>query len=211
MEHSHNFKDITGQRYGYLKAIKPVGVRETFNKKQNRSIKRAVWLFLCDCGKEIEQCRNTFEMYKRQGLTISCGCKSFIDKLGNNHGHWRGCGEISLTYFNQLVKGSKKGTNRRTKDIEFALTIEYLWELFLKQNRKCSLSGETLCFGTLAEVKNKEDREQTASLDRIDSSKGYIEGNVQWIHKNLNLMKQALPVDVFIEWCKKVSNYQNRS
>ena len=26
MEHANNFKDITGQRYGYLTAIRPVGV-----------------------------------------------------------------------------------------------------------------------------------------------------------------------------------------
>jgi hypothetical protein len=70
---AHNFKNITGQRYGFLTAIRPTGTKETFNKKQNRNIKRTIWLFKCDCGKEIEQCRSTYEMYKRQRLTISCG------------------------------------------------------------------------------------------------------------------------------------------
>ena len=79
MKHAHNFKDITGQKYGYLTAIKNVGCDFTFNKKQNRKIGRAVWLFRCDCGKKIKKCRATLEQYKRQGLTISCGCKSFIE------------------------------------------------------------------------------------------------------------------------------------
>ena len=44
----------------------------------------------------------------------------------------------------------------------------------------------------------------TASLDRIDSSKGYIEGNVQWVHKRVNLMKGNMSTENFIEWCNLV-------
>lgn len=36
---------------------------------------------------------------------------------------------------------------------------------------------------------------QTASLDRIDSSKGYTIDNVWWIHKQLNWMKWDLTID----------------
>ena len=80
--------------------------------------------------------------------------------------------------------------------------------MFLKQNKKCALSNVELCFGTLADVRNKGCREALASLDRIDSTKGYEIGNVQWIHKKLNIMKQNLSDLDFIEWCKKVSDYQ---
>lgn len=52
---------------------------------------------------------------------------------------------------------------------------------------------------------------RTASLDRIDSTRGYVVGNLQWIHKDLNLMKNTLPTSLFIEWCKKVSNYSSSS
>lgn len=41
-------------------------------------------------------------------------------------------------------------------------------------------------------------------LDRIDSSKGYIEGNVQWVHKDVNMMKQNYSQKYFIEMCKKI-------
>lgn len=47
-----------------------------------------------------------------------------------------------------------------------------------------------------------------ASLDRIDSSKGYIPGNVQWVDKRVNYMKQALPEGEFAELCRLV--YLNR-
>jgi len=47
-------------------------------------------------------------------------------------------------------------------------------------------------------------KQQTASLDRIDSSKGYIEGNVQWVHRKINMMKQSYTQEEFIELCQAV-------
>jgi len=49
----------------------------------------------------------------------------------------------------------------------------------------------------------------TASLDRIDSSKGYESGNIQWVHKQLNNMKQALPENEFFEWIKLVHSFKD--
>jgi hypothetical protein len=43
------------------------------------------------------------------------------------------------------------------------------------------------------------------SLDRIDSSLGYIEGNVQWIYKEIQFMKRVLSQEDFIGWCEKIA------
>jgi hypothetical protein len=80
-----------------------------------------------------------------------------------------------------------------------SLTIEQAWELYQKQEGKCALSGLPIFFPAT----NKG--EFTASLDRIDSSKGYIEGNVQWVHKDINIMKNKFPQDYFIKICKLVA------
>jgi hypothetical protein len=47
--------------------------------------------------------------------------------------------------------------------------------------------------------------EHTASLDRIDSSKGYCEDNVQWVHKDINRMKNTFDQDYFISLCKLIA------
>lgn len=47
---------------------------------------------------------------------------------------------------------------------------------------------------------------QTASLDRIDNTKGYTEDNVQWVHKIINKMKSDLTQEDFIMWCKRINN-----
>lgn len=39
----------------------------------------------------------------------------------------------------------------------------------------------------------------TASLDRIDGARGYVEGNVWWVHKDVNVMKMDLEVDYFVD------------
>ena len=46
----------------------------------------------------------------------------------------------------------------------------------------------------------------TASLDRIDSSKGYVIGNVQWVHKDINIMKNKFDNQYFIDMCKKIAS-----
>jgi hypothetical protein len=78
--------------------------------------------------------------------------------------------------------------------------------LFLKQNRKCSISGESILFSKWL---HKKGERPTASLDRIDSTKGYIEGNVQWVHKDINMMKSNHTTKKFFNWCKKVCLHNN--
>lgn len=77
---------------------------------------------------------------------------------------------------------------------------EYILKLFEKQKGLCSLSNVPL---TLRKTSN--DYSFTASLDRIDSSKGYIKGNVQWVHKWINKMKLDLPQERFLEFCNLVT------
>jgi hypothetical protein len=69
---------------------------------------------------------------------------------------------------------------------------KYLCNLYLKQNGFCALSGVAL-------------NEDNLSVDRIDSSKGYIRGNVQWVDVYVNKMKSDLLQDHFIKLCKLIA------
>ena len=70
-------------------------------------------------------------------------------------------GELSLTQYTRLKRSAEK------RNYEFSVSIEYLWNLYLRQDKKCAITGDS--------IPNIRD----ASLDRIDSNLGYIEGNVQ--------------------------------
>lgn len=84
------------------------------------------------------------------------------------------------------------------RNIEWSLEYEYLADLLIEQDFKCSLTGwdiDALSVGN-----------NTASLDRIDSSVGYVKGNVQWVHKMVNMCKQQYSQEDFIEMCTSVAN-----
>ena len=49
----------------------------------------------------------------------------------------------------------------------------------------------------------------TASLDRIDSDRGYEIDNIQWVHAMVNMCKNKYPQERFISMCKAVAtNHQ---
>lgn len=148
---------------------------------------RRVWKCRCDCGIE----REVLDQNLRLGRSKSCGCYS-RDVV------WTGHGKIPGTYWARL----KADSNRRQRSIPFDLTIEDAWSLFEKQSGRCALTGTEISFAeTTREYWAKG---TTASLDRIDSSSGYELGNVQWVHKDINKMKQNFPEERFIELCKMV-------
>ena len=139
------------------------------------------WLCKCECGNT----RVVRPHHLLQGKTQSCGC---IKLIGPLHKNWKGYGELS----GHLMASYKEGA--KSRGLDFTVSAEWLWELFIKQNKCCKLTNLPLSFGTT-----------TASPDRIDSNKGYIEGNIQWVHKTINLMKWNLDQAEFIEWCKLIS------
>lgn len=107
-----------------------------------------------------------------------------------------GHGTLSKTTWNKI----QNAANRR--QIPFKITIKYGWKLFEEQTRRCALSGLLLKFSSSSSI-----FDGTASLDRIDSSRGYIKGNVQWIHKRINRMKWDMDDASFVLFCKAIADH----
>lgn len=121
------------------------------------------------------------------------------DRTGVPQPNAKKYGELHQSYLYLL----KSRATRR--NLDFNLNGEYLWQLFINQNRKCALSGMDIKMPKTWGAKTKTD--MTASIDRIDCSKGYIKGNVQWVHKTVNYMRMDLEISEFIQICKKVANH----
>jgi hypothetical protein len=118
-------------------------------------------------------------------------------RKGKEHGLWKGYGELSRW----LVYTYEYSAQKRC--IQWDVDAEYLWHLFLKQDRKCALTGLTLVM-----PKSTYDKSKNVSLDRIDSTKGYVAGNVQWVHTDINRMKSVFTEDHFVRMCKAVAEFQ---
>lgn len=145
----------------------------------------------CDCGNEVVACVPDVVRGKKK----SCNCFKF--RRGSAHYKWGGCGEISGNLWYSIKSGAA------SRNLPCSVTIEDAWGLFLKQERKCALTGELLIFGNTS-----YSPDTTASLDRIDPSNGYVRGNVQWVHKTINRIKMDLQEPEFIEWCRRVSEFK---
>lgn len=172
------YQDITNQRFGYLVAIKKV------ERKHNKTI----WLCHCDCGKNVEKSLSSLKTCKD---TISCGCQRHIK--GNTNKLYKGCGNLTGHRWSSIRKSAK---NRK---LEFTITIQYAWDLLVKQDFKCAISGLDIILYDHWKRGNN-----TASLDRIDSNKGYVEENVQWVHKHINKIKQDFDEEYFKYLCSKI-------
>lgn len=106
-------------------------------------------------------------------------------------------GEIRKNHYKNIAYSA------RHRSLDFQITPQYVWRLFLAQDRKCALSGVELVMDSM----KTNDKRRTASLDRIDSSVGYIEGNVQWVHKSVNLQKGSMSDKDLINWCHLISQH----
>lgn len=171
-----------GQRFGKLVVLErgPRG-------------KNTRWLCLCDCGNKV-----TVDASSLKRGTHSCGCARY--HKGKDHYKWGGRGSLTGSYWASLCKGAAD------RDIEITITINDAWDQFVKQNGECALTGVTLTF---APCPSKRGKEQTASLDRIDSGVGYVPGNIQWVHKTIQLMKNKYSQEEFIAQATAVARHEH--
>lgn len=90
------------------------------------------------------------------------------------------------------------------RGLEYGIDRDDILELYLKQGKKCALTGiEMLPLPGWKTLKNK----WRPSIDRIDSSKGYTIDNIQIVCAIVNIMKQDLPQSLFIKLCRQVVSH----
>jgi hypothetical protein len=176
-------RDLTNKNFGFFKIVK-------LFESTNKICHDRYWWCKCICGTE----KKVRQTHLTNGRVKSCGCQQF--QKGKHHPSWTGHEEMPGTFFKTIKHGAK------TRKLEFKITKEKIWNFFLLQNRKCALTGIELKFNS---GHNKTDG--NASLDRIDSKKGYTLDNVQWVHKDINIMKMDMTNEQLFKYCKRICEY----
>jgi hypothetical protein len=184
---ANHARDLKGITVGYLTAVEPTGSSTRYG---------VVWRVRCRCGNFLEMEASILMKKPRRGTGIprSCGCY----RASNRSHLYRGVGDLSSTFWKRVQKHAQR------KGFVITIDITYAWGLFLKQRGLCALSGERLVLNPSSLARGAN----TASLDRIDSAKGYVAGNVQWVHKVVNDLKSNMVQEDFVLWCKRIADAQ---
>lgn len=181
IEKSHEYIDITGERFGRLIVIK----LDHINKRGT------YWLCKCDCGSNPKVISGRG---MRKGLIVSCGC---YQKERQKEANKIGFAEAS---FNVIYNEYKKRSEKNGRS--FSLSVEYFKKLI---NSNCTYCGEPpsnkkICRGNGDYV--------YSGIDRLDSCKGYEEENVVSCCKICNFMKKTMGQQEFLDHIEKIHNYQ---
>lgn len=153
---------------------------------------RLMYRTQCDCGR-IDLKRKDWVI---RGRTTSCkNCAS--KRTAINYPppvHRTGCKGLSGTHYLAIKNGAAR------RNIPFNLSAVFLWNLFEDQKRKCALTGLPLVLEASLKNNNVNWDVVTASLDRIDNTKGYEEDNVWWVDKRINRLKNNYSLEELLYW-----------
>jgi hypothetical protein len=176
----------TGACRGCFKRRDDIGKRfgkltvfDWHNTKNDSGRSYIIYDCICDCG-EIVSIRNEIIIAGEKRCCSKC-------KVSASQ-------SFNFTNIKRYYKNIRYGAKRRK--LQFDVSINYLDSLLEKQEYKCKLSGQPISF-----------KDGTASLDRIHSGIGYIESNVQWVHRTINYMKHELSNEAFKNYCSLVCTH----
>lgn len=168
--------DLIGNTFGKLEVV----------SKHSSNNKKVRWNVRClVCSNEYDLATDTL----KKNTNGCSSCTRINSPKGVNSIYWRGGRYISSIFLSNVKRSAKK----RTIDVTIEISdLDAVWEM---QEGKCAYTGRQLTLSG---------DDCTASLDRIDSSKGYIPFNIQFVHKTVNVMKWALSEEEFLTFIKDI-------
>jgi len=103
---------------------------------------------------------------------------------------------------------AKIRTRCKKKGIDYDVDRDYIRDLWKSQKGLCKYTGIPLILQNSSGLSVRQF--ELASLDRIDNSKGYIRGNLQFVSVSCNYAKGTMTDKEFLEFMEIVQNAKHR-
>lgn len=166
--------------------------RDDFNP-ENYGKKLTCW----DCNKS--KPRHLFPYRKQYKDNKEKRCK----KCNRENHKFRRNNHTKEQIINELLNSCKASCKSRTKNKRFNasvfnITVNDILELAKKQDNKCVYTGKELSW--------KANDNYKISIDRINSSKGYVKNNIQLVGWIVNQAKSNLSEKNFLNMIKNIYN-----
>lgn len=142
----------------------------------------------CNIRKDI----NRFEISKGYRARICRSCRQ--------SGKRKRLSESPYAYTSNLYA---QLIHRRKKTHDFNIDKEYLHKLYDLQEGRCLYTGIMMTHikdGTGYHLSN-------ISIDRIDNTQGYVEGNIALVCLACNMMKYTMDLKDLVKWCKLIAKH----
>ncbi len=169
--------DLIGQKFGRLTVI---GIDEDYKFKYRRT----KWLCKCDCG----NIRSVRTQQLRTKTTQSCGC------LRKQLAKERTAPPILIC---QKYVYTNYKSRARQKNFDFDISLDYFTSLTQEKCFYCNASPSN-------KVKRLDYEFFYNGIDRIDSTKGYVHGNIVPCCRTCNFAKGDSTLLDFFKWVEKI-------
>jgi len=139
--------------------------------------------------------------------SLSCSC-TYTNKNTPAHNSTPPPGRTTDQYspFRYFMR---KARNRKH---EYDIDLPYLKTLWEEQDGRCAISGIKMALPPSGRAWERLGNDPyKPSLDRIDSSKGYFKGNVQFVCNMANLCKSNWTDQQVIEFCVLTTQHNQRN
>jgi len=180
--HAHNFKDLTGQRFGRLVAQKSV-------KKEKSKDRAYSWVCICDCGSTA----TVHTSHLSTGHTKSCGCAQLEATRK----------AIGFSSRQRTLRDYK--TKANTRGFSWNLSDEQFLLLTAGKCHYCGLNPSNCC------AASKNGSFTYSGIDRVDNAMGYTLENTVSCCKVCNWAKRDRTQEEFLAWAERVVNYARNS
>lgn len=148
-------------------------------------------------------CWNCKKKYNPKTVTQRTCSKKCLDKIKEKKTKIKKPKNMNESIFKKL---KRKYHNIKAKafqrKLEFSLNIQDLIDLWMQQNGKCAYTGKKLVFT------NTEHSPFQLSIDRINSSKGYVKGNIVMCSYWINNAKSTFAIQRLTDLCEQFVNFQ---
>jgi hypothetical protein len=148
--------------------------------------------------------------YKERSTCQSCEARLAKEYMAANKGKRSEAKKKHREKFYGTIKyhvQEKISTWRKASCVHSDLTVDYLIELYNRQDGYCYYSGEKMVFGWV----DGKVHHNSLSLDKLDPAKGYVQDNVVWCTYLVNTMKQDMTDQEFYVYMNKILSYRAKS
>ena len=157
----------------------------------------------CKLTKDIFNFHWKSSYYKgKEKERIQAECGECREK--QRHAKYSASPEIFLLRAYQMIKQESARLVRKRRPV--TITFEEFMEAWAAQKKKygliCPISHQEM-----THIQGLGNLETNISIDRIDSSKDYIKGNIQFICRRVNTMKHNESLDSLIFWSRAITEH----